>query len=196
MFIIIFTIPSFLHVHDIYTGASVVRKHSSAKKECALVLRIDTSDSYFIENLKEGLTSGSTVLLSFNIDSYSLLNKQAKKLLSKLLKRDFALDSRSQMRLSLNQFQHITVHPDFKLYIVVEQSLEDATTFKGDGLLSMSGCELSSFFVVDLGLSTCGLQNYFQKLILKHKRPEYSVRYKSLLADLTLHQQQLKDNEV
>lgn len=180
----------------IYTGkdASVARKHSSAKKECPLVLVIDVSDPYFIENVKEGMTSGNTVLLYFGINSHTSLNKQAKNMLSKLLKRDFGLDSRSQLR-----FQHVTVHTDFKLYIIIKQSLEDAITFKGDGLLSLmelSGGELSSFFVVDLGLSNEGLQNYFQKLILKHKRPEYSVRYKSLLADLTLHQQQLKDNEV
>ena len=62
--------------------------------------------------------------------------------------------------------------------------------------LSLCGRDWSSLFVVDLGLSLKGLQNHLQKLILKHKKPEYSVRYKSLLTDLALHHQQLEDNEV
>ena len=92
----------------------------------------------------------------------------------------------------------ISVHPSFKFFVVVEQALDDVIHVPShfDSVASLCGRDWSSLFVVDLRLSLSGLQSHLQKLILKYKKPEYSVRYKSLLTDLALHHQQLENNEV
>lgn len=145
------------------------------------------------------MTTGTTVLLPLSTDLSTPIPQEKRELLSKIILKNFDDRKHPQLILRLDSFPLITVHSDFKLYVIIKTSLKDFIKVQNNGplsLLKLSCSDLSSFFVIDLGLSIEGFQNYMQKLILKYKRPEYSIRYKSLLVDLTLHQQQLKDNEV
>ena len=115
--------------------------------------------------------------------------------ISNVLQRKFSQTSDSRGSIIESQHGPITIHPDFQLYLVSNKHIED---FLCQGLHSVSvfQCELSAFCVVNMALSPEGMQSHFQRFIITHEKPEYKIRYKSLLTDLTLHQQQLTDSQV
>ncbi len=167
----------------------------SSSTELGAVLQMDLQDSDVAQRLSKAMTTGRTVLLLIKNVTILQDEKENVNFLSKVFRRGYF---RNGGQTFLDPSCSVLVHPHFKLYIVIEQSLEDVmqSTAYFNSVGSFCGNDWSSIFVVELGLSLKGLQSHLQKLILKYKKPEYSIRYKSLLTDLTLHHQQLENNEV
>lgn len=87
----------------------------------------------------------------------------------------------------------ISIHPNFRLYLVIEDHLEDSTV---PLLLHSVAQQFSNFSVVNLDLATSGLCNYFQRLVMDRERPGYLSKMKSMDTDWTLHQHQLEMQQV
>ena len=85
------------------------------------------------------------------------------------------------------------IHPNFRLYIVIEQHLEDITV---PLLLHSVSQQFSSFYIFNLNLAKSGLCNYLQRLIMDREKPGYSSKMKSMETDWTLHHQQLEMQQV
>ncbi len=161
--------------------------------ESETILELDVSDSQLIEKLSTAMSNGDTVTVLIRSVAIVQDTTEAMIFVSKVFKRAyFKKDSQTYLDSSCS----VLVHDRFKLFIVIKQSLEDVIQSSTYSLASLCGNDWSSVFLVELGLSLKGLQSYLQKLILKYKKPEYSIRYKSLLTDLTLHCQRLENNEV
>ncbi len=156
---------------------------------------MNLQDSDVAQKLSKAMTTGRTVLLLIKNVTIVQEEKESVNVLSKVFRRAYF---RNGDQTFLDSSCSVLVHHHFKLFIVIEQSLEDVMQSAAyfNSLESLCGNDWSSIFVVELGLSLKGLQSHLQKLILKYKKPEYSIRYKSLLTDLTLHHQQLENNEV
>lgn len=160
-----------------------------------MIVQCDIRDSQITQELLNAMTNGFTVLIHIN-NANSLLDEDYDiSFISRVFRKAyFKHDNQTFLDSSCN----VLVHPNFKFFIVIEQNLESLlhTGAYSDSLVMLCGEDLSSSFVVELGLSLKALQSHTQKLILKHKKPEFGIRYKSLLTDLALHRQQLKNNEV
>ena len=156
------------------------------------VLRLSLGDPQLVERLSKAIVFGHTVALCVK-DTQD--NPHNTAFASKVFRRAYFKNETGEF---LDRSCTISVHSCFKLFVVVEQALGNVIRVPShfDSVASLCGRDWSSLFVVDLGLSLNGLQSHLQKLILKYKKPEYSVRYKSLLTDLALHHQQLESNEV
>lgn len=161
--------------------------------ESERILQLDMLDSQLIEKLSTAMTNGDTVTML--VGSVPIVQDATEKtnFVSKVFKRAYF---RKDGQTFLDSSSSVLIHSQFKLFIVIEASLEDVIQSSAYSLESLCGNDWSALFVVELGLSIKGLHSYLQKLILKYKKPEYSIRYKSLLTDLTLHHQRLENNEV
>ncbi len=167
----------------------------SSSTKLGAVLQMNLQDSDVAQKLSKAMTTGRTVLLLIKNVTIVQEEKESVYVLSKVFRKAYF---RNGDQTFLDSSCSVLVHHHFKLFIVIEQSLEDVMQSAAyfNSLESLCGNDWSSIFVVELGLSLKGLQSHLQKLILKYKKPEYSIRYKSLLTDLTLHHQQLENNEV
>ncbi len=153
------------------------------------VLTLKASTEHAAPALLNALLLGQTVAIVLDSFPAHITNDDREQIES-ILQRKFSTDTTSCLVLG---DKSIPVHPDFQLYILVEQTLDNYEKFK-----SAYSCirNLADFCVINLNLSTEGLKHHLQKFIIRQEKPEYGIRYKSLLTDLTLHQQQMEDSQV
>ena len=159
------------------------------------ILRVSEVD--VAPKLKDAISQGAAVMLlldcatgtaDYTTSSDATTDNDA--LLNRIMRRDFSRDSSGHVYLEVDD-ETIPVHRDLCLYIVIEHSLDTLPSS-----LSTIVRDLCHFSVVDLSLSVEGLQRHFQRLIVSSERPEYGIRYKSVLTDLILHQQQMEKSQV
>ena len=156
------------------------------------LVRLNASDPELCSEIKEAMRVGTSVMLTLGDCQHHGNNGT---LLQQIVKRNYTKDHSGQLQFGLDSGT-VSVHPDFKLYVVVTQSLESVLRKSHSPTLPSFLCELSSVYPIHLGLSKEGLQSYLQKYIVNCECPEYSIRYRSILTDLCLHQQQMEDSEV
>lgn len=174
-------------------------KPLSAKCEDSKVhlVRLNASDTELCSEIKEAMRVGSSVMLTLDDCQHQNTDGNNDTLVQQILNRHLTKyhSKRGQLQLRLDSGT-MSVHPDFKLYIVVTQSLESILRSSHSPTVQSFVCELSSVYAIHLGLSKEGLQSYLQKYIVNCECPEYSIRYRSILTDLCLHQQQMEDSQV
>ena len=166
------------------------------------VLNLKLFEPNFHLKLECSLQEGNTVLLCMDVECLhqteeSPVNyKEELAFISNVLQRKFNPTPHSEHGYIV-ETQHgpVTVHPDFQLYLISHKRLEDVLRH-GLHCFSVFQWQLSNFCVVNIALSPEGMQSHLQRFIITHEKPEYKIRYKSLLTDLTLHQQQLMDSQV
>lgn len=160
------------------------------------VLKMNLFEPSFCQKLESGLQEGSTLLLCVDAECFHQneqpLTGGELAFITKVLQRDFAQDPDTHTCTIETPRGLITIHPEFQLYLISNKRLEDIP-LQG---LAVPGCEISDFCVVDGALSFEGMERHLQRFIITREKPEYKIRYKSLLTDLTLHQQQLMDSQV
>lgn len=164
---------------------------------------MECSDPYpaLVKELKTALIQGRTVLFYVDKKADSMYSESDldKAFMSKLLRRQFdPPDEEGKVLLSLPDDSSTPVHPDLQLYLVVRETVKRVA--KSDG----SRVTISRFLntlgiasaldgsVVDLELKKKALEKSLQKFVMAHERPEYLISYRSLLTDLTLHEQALE----
>ena len=189
-------------------GESVVsvkspNAHSGHHKTPALKLKL--FEPNFCVKFESCLREGSTVLLYMDTEHLSHAQdehhanscKEDLAFVSNVLQRKFNPNSSEPHCSIVEGGGHgpVTVHPEFHLYLISNKHLEDVLC-QGLQCFNVFHLELSAFCVVDMALSREGMQSHFQRFIVTHEKPEYKIRYKSLLTDLTLHQQQLTESQV
>ena len=157
-----------------------------------LLVRLKSSDAELSSELKVALREGKTVMLT--LDNLTA-ETDSDTLLEKLLDGNSTNISPGREQLELGP-ETISTHPNFKLYIVVPQPLENILQSSHFPIVQSIYHKLSSVCPIHLGLSKEGLQSYLQRFIVNCERPEFGIRYKSLLTDLGLHQQQMEDSQV
>ncbi len=157
---------------------------TSLKQSAPVALR--SSAENIMPILLDAVSQGKTVALVLDPSPASLAN-DIREQIEGILRRNFTSDSNPCLQLG---DKTIPVHPDFKLHIVLEQGLEKLPSSYAYVR------DLSDFCVINLSLSTEGLKQHLQRVILRQERPEYGIRYKSLLTDLSLHQQEIEDSQV
>ena len=157
-----------------------------------LLVRLNSSDAELSSELKIAFREGKAVMLT--LDNLTA-ETDSDTLLEKLLDGNLTNISsgREQLKLGL---ETISIHPNFKLYIVVLQPLENILQSSHFSIVQSIHRKLSSVCPIHLGLSKEGLQSHLQRFIMDCERPEFGIRYKSLLTDLGLHQQQMEDSQV
>ena len=165
-------------------------------------LKLKLFEPNFRVKLESSLQEGNIVLLCMDTEHLhhteeSPTNncKEELAFISSMLQRKFSQASDSHGSVIETQRGPITIHPDFQLYLISNKHLEDVLCQRLH-CFSVFQWELSTFCVVNMALSPEGMQSHFQRFIITHEKPEYKIRYKSLLTDLTLHQQQLTDSQV
>ena len=185
-------------------GESVVsvkspNAHSSHHKA---VLKLQLFEPNFRLKLESSLQEGNTVLLSMDTEHLGHTEESPAKsckeelaFVSNVLQRKFSQTSDAHCSMIESEHGPVTIHPDFQLYLTSNKHLEDVLC-QGLQCFSVFQWELSTFCVVNMALSPEGMQSHFQRFVVTHEKPEYKIRYKSLLTDLTLHQQQLTESQV
>ena len=174
--------------------------HSSHHKA---VIKLNLFEPNFRADLESSLQEGKTVLLCMDTEHVDQSRgppvnycKEDLAFVSNVLQRKFSQTS-TEPHCSMVESEHgpVVIHPEFHLYLISNKHLEDVLR-EGLQYFSVFQLELSTFCVVNMALSPEGMQSHFQRFIVTHERPEYKIRYKSLLTDLTLHQQQLMESQV
>ena len=182
---------------------SVKPPNAHSGHHAAEVHKLKLFEPSFHIKLESCLREGNTVLLYMDTEHLDHQTKQPPTsckeelaFVSNVLQRKFSQTS-TDPHCSVVESNHgtITIHPEFQLYLISSRYLEDVLC-EGLPCFSVFRLELSSFCVVDMALSPEGMQSHFQRFIVTHEKPEYKIRYKSLLTDLTLHQQQLTQSQV
>ena len=166
--------------------------------------KVELFETDFCQKLEKSLQDGDILLLYMDADR--LQCQQSKQplstanicFISKVLSRDFTLDPDTKLyTVETDHSEVITIHPDFQLYLISSKHLNNVLA-SGSNCLALHQCnlQLSNFCNIDGALSLEGMERHLQRFIVTHEKPEYKVRYKSLLTDLILHQQQLADSQV
>ena len=172
--------------------AQVAKTHPeighSVHNERGSVLLLKSSQPGVSAQMSEAMAVGRAVALT--LDS---LPADEGPLLQCVMKRKYSVGSNSQLFLNREGYDPLPVNPDFRLYIILDHPLGSV---KASRLLQSLGCDLSDFCVADMGLCGEGLRNHLLLFIVGLERPEYGVRHKSVLTDLTLHQQQADSSQV
>ena len=174
----------------------------SGHHNTAAVHKLKLFEPNFRIKLENCLREGNTVLLYMDIEHLDQTKhppmscKEELAFVSNVLQRKFSQTS-TDPYCSMIESNHgtISIHPEFQLYLISNKYLENALC-EGLQCFSVFCLELSWFCVVDMALSPEGMRSHFQQFIITHEKPEYKIRYKSLLTDLTLHQQQLTQSQV
>ena len=166
------------------------------------VLKLQLFEPNFRVKLENSLEEGNTVLLCVDTEHLGHTEespanscKEELAFVSNVLKRKFSQTSDPHCSVIDSKHGPVTIHPDFQLFLISNKYLEDILC-QGLQCLKAFQWELSTFCVVNMALSPEGLQSHFQRLVVTHEKPEYKIRYKSLLTDLTLHQEQLTESQV
>ena len=148
-----------------------------------VVLRV--SDANWLEELCNGVKSGSTTML--------VLDQQPKQhgrmFLQKLLQRNLHVLTDPAL---LDTLELEVMSPHFRLVLVLEEQVRDLPST----VLQSLDLQPSEFCVMDMELSTAALETHLLWHTMSLERPEFSVRHRSLLADLTLHEKQVKSSQV
>ena len=184
--------------------SAVSVKSQSAPSHHKSLLKLKLFEPNFCQKLQTSLQDGNIVLLNVDADRPHQINQPLSKeelsFISKILLREFTGDMNTDELYKIKAAQNgqsITIHSNFTLYLISNKRLEDVLQGRGSmDWLGACHCELSNFCVIDSGLSCEGMQRHLQRFIVVHERPEFKIRYKALLTDLILHQQQLADSQV
>lgn len=163
-------------------------------------------DPSLIAELEEALLFGKTVLISID-DTGSAAAAAAeytedeRTFLTRLLRREFRADEEEEgIVLSLSDETNIQVNPRLRVFMVIRKTVESVVESDGTIRLSsfLSNLGIHSILdssVVDIELKKKALENNLQKFIVAHEHPEYQISYKSLLTDLSLHEQKLEASQ-
>lgn len=177
-------------------SAISVKSQSSHRRP---VLKLKLSQPNVCWKLEDSLQEGNVVLFYMDVEQlcqteHSLSGEELA-FISKVLQREFVPIVDSHICTFEARNGPVTVHPEFQLYLITNKSLEDVLL---QGSYSIGGYQLvpSDFCVINVALSLEGEQSHLRRLIITHEKPEYRIRYKSLLTDLILHQQKLVDSQV
>ena len=163
--------------------------------EHCLVLK--ASDSSLVDKLETATLKGGKVLLYVDEFDHANFYSQAERtFLTRLLQRQ-VVEKDGRLFLTLPDY---SVHSNLQLYMVVRATVSSAVTSNGVLTLSPFFKELAirSFLdgsIVDIELKHKALESMFHKFVLSHERPEYLISHRSLLTDLTLHQQALEASQ-
>lgn len=89
------------------------------------------------------------------------------------------------------------VHSELQLYVVIRGTIKSAV--RGEGLssfLATLGISVSlDSCVVDIELKDDALEKNLRNFVMAHERPDYQISYKSLMTDLTLHEEDLETSQ-
>lgn len=164
-------------------------------------------DPSLIAELEEALLFGKTVLI-FIDDTGSAAAAAAeytedeRTFLTRLLRREFKSSDEEEegIVLSLSDETNIQVNPRLRMFMVIRKTVESVMESDGTIRLSsfLSNLGIHSILdssVVDIELKKKALENNLQKFIVAHEHPEYQISYKSLLTDLSLHEQKLEASQ-
>lgn len=173
--------------HDATSIIELKKQSPQYPSTCSSLVIFKLSEAELSAKLQDAISSGKTTALILDFPP-----TEDKTQITNILKRDFTRDSSNKFCLELED-DAIPVHPDFRLYVITEQYLGSD---QASQVLRSLALELSDFSVVNLNLSREGLQSHLQRFIMNHERPEFSIRYKSLITDLALHHQQFEDSQV
>ena len=171
--------------------SALQRKPSSSKLVQTFVTLKLTEPDMVIE-LREAVLTGRTVALILDTQNLPRIESDELKFIEKVIQRDFTLNpstGRTELHTDTSSTQ---VHENFSLYLVIPE--QTPTTFLQEDSSLIR--DLASHCVVELSLSGAGLEKHFQRLVIGKERPEFSIRYKSLLTDMTLHHQQIASSQV
>lgn len=164
----------------------------SKSDDTKLLVKLNSSDAELNSELKAALREGKAVMLT--LDNLTA-EADSDTLLEKILDGNSTNISSGREQLELDS-ETISIHPNFKFYVVVLQPLENIIQSSQLPMVQYIHRKLSSLCTINLGLSKEGLQSHLQRFIVGCERPEFGIRYKSLLTDLCLHQQQMEDSQV
>lgn len=167
---------------------------------------MNCADPNLYESLKKAATLGKTVLLSLDVTNTattaaSKLSTEHKQFLSKLLRKDFKpLQKEKGNVYILLPGQCVLVNPKFQLYLTLCATFKSVIKPDGSILLSPFLSDLNiydalQFSVVDIELRKKALENSLLDFVLSHERPEHQVAHRSLLADLSLHEEELENQQ-
>lgn len=142
------------------------------------------------------MTLGKTVMLSVDEPNARELCPEDETLLSKAIQRDFTSD-KDGLHLYVSDQLNITVNPKFQLFLVIHRNVMNTLFPRGKiSYLNVLGMQsISNGGLIDIELRNEALQSNLQWFVITHERPEYEVRYKSLLTDLTHHEQELEKTQ-
>ena len=163
---------------------------------------LKSTDPSLVEALKSAVIDGKIVLLTVEDSSTTTttqLSDQHKILLSRLLRKEFKSSCKddSGLLFQWSDESDILVHPNLQIYLVIHSTIK--SVIKSDGsmilspfLSSLGIHDILQFSITDMELKKRALENIMQDFVLSHERPEYQISHRSLLADLSLHQQELE----
>lgn len=164
-------------------------------------MALESSDPSLIDELKAAVVHGKTVLLFVDDASKFAADKvsdEDRTFLSRLLQRQFKL-SNEEDRVLLSQSGN-SVNSKLHIYMVIRRTLK--STISSDGTIRLSpflsklGIHVAlDGSIIDIELKKIALENNMQKFVIIHKRPEYRITHKSLLTDLSLHEQMLEASQ-
>ena len=175
------------------SGVQVAKSHPeiehSVHGDYGSVLLLKSSQPDVGAQIREAMIVGRTVALTLD----SPPPAEEGPLLQCAMKRNCSIGSTSQLCLELEGDDPLPVSSAFRLYIILDHPLGSG---KASRLLQSLGCDLTDFCVANMGLCGEGLRSHLLMFIVGLERPEYGVRHKSVLTDLTLHQQQADSSQV
>ena len=149
---------------------------------------LQTGEEDFPQKFEEAVTTGGVTVVC--IDDRGGSESGERRMMSELLK--VLLESRAQIipgeETDLEvDYDVVTVHPSFMLYLVCQQELP---------LPARLSIDLADFCVVDLSYSALGLQRHLQQYVISRDRPEFCIQHKSLQTDLAMHQEEIDQSQV
>lgn len=162
---------------------------------------LKASSPSLVEHLKKALVQGKTVLLYVSEgDSINTFSRDEKAFLTRLLQRQFTTNE-DGLFLSLPDDSSTPVHRGLQIYMVMCRTIRSA--IKPDGavtsspLLSELGIQNSlNGSIIDIEFKGKALEAMLQRFVISHKHPEYLISHKSLLTDLSLHEQALEASQM
>lgn len=162
------------------------------------------SSQTLVNELKMAALHGSIVLLSIDDSgggSGGELSNKDRSFLCKVLQRDFKpTDREDTVCLHMMDGSTLEVKSGFQIYMVAHRTVQSVVASNGTISLSsfLEGLGIHSALdgnIVDIELQKEALQNHLHQFIVTHERPEYKIRYKSLLTDLVLHEQEKEESQ-
>ncbi len=167
-------------------------------EQSTLIVVLNCMDPFLVVALKTAVSTGKIVLISLDEGDAETAGDQ-KEFLSKLLRKEFqpsdSEEDSDNMCLLLSDQSTMPVHPNLQIYLTIRGTIK--SVIKPDGSMALSPF-LSSLSLhdalqfVDMELKKKALENSMQEFVLSKERPEYQITHRSLLADLTLHEQELE----
>ncbi len=167
------------------------------------IMVLHSSDRSLADDLKTAAFYGKTVLLSVDDNSATLeYTSEEKEFLHRVLRRDFESNDKDDgsMNIEWTDGSTIEVNPRLKIFVVVHKAIQNIVDSNGtislSSFLGMLGVnDVLDGSIIDVELKKDALQNNLQQFVISNEKPEYLIRYKSLLTDLILHEQELEKKQ-